>query len=347
MGGKYRWGRACALAGPALLAACVSHGVAARPAPAPLPALELRETAIAAEPLPAPPTTEVAEAPAPAPAPAVPEVERLAPGTYQHEINMEGQVRKWTTVVPPGVDAAAPNALMVVLHGVGGRGVDMRSFGFDPLAASPRVVMAYPDALGGAWNDGRPGADPMIPGVAIDDVRFLRLMIEATAVRTGTAPGRVAVVGFSNGAVMAGRVACELADTIAAVALVAGSGWQGFEQSCRPAKPVAVMTVAGSSDPIVPYTGGKVADWGAKKRGFVAPVEDFFRFWVRENGCATTDTSGGTTPVSESKGVDCRTGSSVVRYRVNSGGHEWFRAPVLDTTNTVWSFLSARFVLPR
>ena len=187
----------------------------------------------------------------------------------------------------------------------------------------------------------------MLPGVHVDDVRFLRLMIEATAVRTGADPARVGVVGFSNGAIMAGRVACELADTVAAVVLVAGSGWQGFEQSCRPSRPVAMMAVAGSADPIVPYAGGKVADWSGKKRGFVAPVEEFFKFWVAQDRCGSTDQSGGTAKVSESKGVDCRNGTAVLRYKVNGGGHEWFRAPTFDTTNAVWSFLAARFVPSR
>ncbi|MGH9225327.1 MAG: alpha/beta hydrolase family esterase [Acidimicrobiales bacterium] len=301
-------------------------------------------------PVPAPPAAPAAPAaadpaaPAPEPPPAP---EYLAPGIHQHEINIEGQVRRWTTVVPPGSETGVPAAVVVVLHGVGGRGVDMRSFGFEPLAATPRVVMVYPDAMGGAWNDGRPGADPMMPGVNIDDVRFLRLMIEATSARTGADPTRVGVVGFSNGAIMAGRVACEMADNVSAVVLVAGSGWQGFDKSCRPSRAVAMMTVAGSADPIVPYAGGKVADFGTRKRGFVAPVEDFFKFWLNYDGCAATDPGSASAKVTESKGLECRGGATVLRYRINGGGHEWFRAPVFDTTNAVWSFLSARFVLPR
>ena len=72
------------------------------------------------------------------PPPPPPAPERLAPGVHQHEINIEGQVRKWTTVVPPGAEAGLPQALVVVLHGVGGRGVDMRTLGFEALAA-PRA----------------------------------------------------------------------------------------------------------------------------------------------------------------------------------------------------------------
>jgi len=49
-----------------------------------------------------------------------------------------------------------------------GEAVDQRS-------SEPGAVVAYPDAFGGAWNDGRPGADPEGSGVTVDDIRFLRL----------------------------------------------------------------------------------------------------------------------------------------------------------------------------
>jgi len=232
--------------------------------------------------------------------------------------------------------------LVVVLHGVGGRGTDMRSVGFEPLAAAPGAVVAYPEALGGAWNDGRPGADP-VSGVTTDDIRFLRLLIEESGARTGTDVARVAVVGFSNGAVMAGRVACELADRVTAVALVGGTAGQGFEQSCRPARPVSVIVVAGSNDRTVPYAGGRIADWGTRRRGYVAAVEDFFAFWRNQSGCSSTQPLPALPQVSAAQGVDCRAEAAVVRYRVNGGGHEWFRPPSLDTTTVVWDFLTRRF----
>ena len=259
----------------------------------------------------------------------------LVPGVHEHRVQVDEHTRRWTTVVP---DGEAPHSLVVVLHGVGARGVDMRFTGFERRGA----VVAYPDGLGGAWNDGRPGADPVVPGV--DDTRFLRLVIQETTARTGVDPRRVAVVGFSNGGVMAGRAACELADGVAAVALVGGAGGQGFEQSCRPARPVAVMLVAGANDRVVPYGGGRVADWATRRRGFVAPVDDVFSFWRVSAGCSSTEVVAGAPQVHVIRGAGCRAGTSVVRYRV-SGGHEWFRAPTFDTTGVIWDFVS-RHVSP-
>ena len=266
--------------------------------------------------------------------PETPVPSRLGPGVHEHEIQLDERTRRWTTVVPERPAGSVPTGLVVVLHGVGGRGADMRAMGFDARAATQGAVVAYPDGLGGAWNDGRPGADPVVPGAPVDDVRFLRLLIEETTARTGADPGRVAVVGFSNGAMMAGRVACELADAVAAVALVGGAAGQGFEQWCRPTRPVAVMLVAGSDDRTVPYGGGRVADWGTKRRGLVAPVDDVFAFWRAADGCASSQVVSGNPQVGEVRGAGCPGGTAVVRYRVTGGGHEWFRAPGRLTPTT-------------
>jgi polyhydroxybutyrate depolymerase len=314
----------------AALAACVGGDTAAPTAVAPA-------TPVAA-PMPAPmtpaPTTTVAPAPVVADAEARPAPVYLPAGVHEHQVDVDGVSRRWTTVAGGG----PATGVVVVLHGVGGRGADMRSTGFEPLAAARGVVMAYPDAHGGAWNDGRPGADPVVSGTAVDDGRFLRVLIDETAARTGADARRVAVVGFSAGAVMASRLACDLGDRVTALALVAGTAGQGFERSCRPARPIAVMMVAGVNDPVVPYAGGRITNWGTRRRGFLAGVDELFAFWRGQNGCTSMHTVG-----AEARGTDCRTGSPVVRYRVNASAHEWYRAPRFDTTNVIWEFLQRRF----
>lgn len=312
----------------AALAACAGRDtvvptavVAAAPAS---PAAAAVRADVITEPVPGPVATTIVE-----PAPALPEY--LPAGVHEHQVDIDGITRRWTVVVPAGAPASS---LMVVLHGVGGRGADMRSAGFEPLAAGKGVVLAYPDGVGGGWNDGRPGADPLVPGAPVDDGRFLRTLIDETVARTGADARRVAVVGFSNGAVMASRLACESADRLAAMALIAGTAGQGFEQSCRPARPVAVMMAAGVSDAVVPYAGGRLANWGTKRRGYLAGVDETFGFWRAQNGCASMLTVG-----AESRATDCGTTNAVVRYRVTGSAHEWYRPPRLDTTNLVWDFV--------
>jgi polyhydroxybutyrate depolymerase len=312
----------------AALAACTGGDTAGSPAvEAVAPAVSEPVTTVAVGPLV---TTTVVD-----PAPEPPAPVYLSAGVHDHQVDVDGVGRRWTSVVPAGMPASG---LVVVLHGVGGRGADMRSAGFEPLAAAKGVVLAYPDAHGGAWNDGRPGADPVAPGPPVDDGRFLRMLIDETVARTGADGRRVAVVGFSAGAVMASRLACDLSDRVTALALVAGTAGQGFERSCRPTRPMSVVMAAGVSDAIVPYAGGRIANWGTKRRGFVAGVEELFAYWRAQNGCTSMQTAGG-----EARGADCRSGNAVVRYRVTGGVHEWYRAPRFDTTNVVWDFVQRRF----
>jgi poly(3-hydroxybutyrate) depolymerase len=103
-----------------------------------------------------------------------------------------------------------------------------------------------------------------------------------------------------------------------------------------------MMVVAGSSDRTVPYAGGRVADWGTKRRGYVAGVDDFFAFWRAQSACASVQTVPVSAQVSAARGAECRGDTTVVRYRINGGGHEWYRPPTFDTTNVVWEFLAKR-----
>jgi poly(3-hydroxybutyrate) depolymerase len=49
-----------------------------------------------------------------------------------------------------------------------------------------------------------------------------------------------------------------------------------------------------------------------------------------------------TAQVNEARTAGCRAGTTVERYRVNGGGHEWFRSPTFDTAGVVWDFVTRR-----
>jgi poly(3-hydroxybutyrate) depolymerase len=102
------------------------------------------------------------------------------------------------------------------------------------------------------------------------------------------------------------------------------------------------MVVAGSDDRIVPYSGGPVASFAGKKRGFVAPVDAFFSFWAARNGCRPAAVTTTSSRLNEARGADCREPTAVVRYRVIGGGHEWFASPTFDATTKTWEFLAPR-----
>jgi polyhydroxybutyrate depolymerase len=142
---------------------------------------------------------------------------------------------------------------------------------------------------------------------------------------------------------MASRVACDMPDRVRGVALVGGTAGQNNAQVCLPTRSVPIVEVHGTSDPVVPYAGGKVADNQGRKRGSVLSVVDFVSFWSRTCHCSGTRE----TPIKAALTVtmieaqSCTPGSPVVHYRVTGGAHEWFRIQGFDTTKVVWDFLAA------
>ncbi len=252
-------------------------------------------------------------------------------------------VRQWTVFIPTGTNVGDKLPLLIVLHGVGGKGSGMRRLGFDRLAQAAGVLVAYPDAIGGSWNDGRPGMEP-ITGAPVDDIAFLRELIAHTVAELGADPGHVSIAGFSNGALMASRAACEMTDQLEAVVLVSGSGPRGVAERCKPSRPLRLMVVFGTADAVVPYEGGQVAPYAGKSRGQVAAVRELLDVWRTANGCSGTNPAqdvAGTTPrVSALRGLGCR--AELVHFRVAGGGHEWITTPAFDTTTEAWRFVSAR-----
>jgi len=246
--------------------------------------------------------------------------------------------------------------LLVELHG---RGIDAERFdrmtGFGELAVEAGFALALPNALGEIWNDGR-NAGP--PGPKPDDVGYLTAVIDDALGRGAIDPRRIYVAGMSNGAVMAGRLACELADRLAAIAQVAGTAAVSLDTRTRPARPVPVLSIHGSADRVAPYEGG--IRRGLLSRAMIrhaaeasVGVDDWARFWVEANGAAegpavtalppdvTIRTWHGPTPSSD-----------LSFYRVDGGGHTWpgsrFELPAFlfgrtshafDGARVIWEFL--------
>ncbi|WP_158531603.1 MULTISPECIES: PHB depolymerase family esterase [unclassified Meiothermus] len=242
---------------------------------------------------------------------------------FRGEIQSGGQVRTYEGHLPPHAGARLP--LLLVLHGGGGNGHGMRRLaGMDELADRAGFLVVYPNGYKQSWADGRGTTKAEQAGV--DDVAFLRSLIEQLIQKYGVDPRRIYAAGISNGGLMVGRMACELSDEIAAFAVVAATFPERLTATCHPSRPVPILFIHGTLDPILPAAGGipKVGAGGA-----ILSAEEAVDFWRRLNTC-------GTSPVEE-KLIDpvqdgtqtlfrrwaCAQGSQVLFYRVNGGGHTW------------------------
>ena len=194
-----------------------------------------------------------------------------------------GVLRSYLMFAPPSAKTGnAPAPVLVVLHGGASRArMIMRHTRFNAIAARAGFVALYPHGVGGHWNDGREIAG----NSKADDLGFVFAMLDNVE-RHGLAVDRlaVAVTGISNGGFMAMRLACEAAGRIAGIAAVTATMPAEVGKRCRPARPVAVMVINGTHDPLVPYEGGHVRVFG-RNRGAIWSTEHTIAFWANINGC--------------------------------------------------------------
>ena len=155
------------------------------------------------------------------------------------ELTAGGRARGFTIRLPRSANGGIP--LVLVLHGnhPDARGSLMRDWTtFDTQADAWGFAVAYPDGYGGCWADGRGVTTADEAGV--DDVAFLRAIIDWSAQRHGTWPDRTVVAGISNGAFMAHRLGLDASDQVAVLATVAG-GLPASLRDARPAHAVSAM----------------------------------------------------------------------------------------------------------
>ena len=83
-----------------------------------------------------------------------------------------------------------------------------------------------------------------------DDIGFIQKILRQVKTDLNTDKNRTYLIGISNGAMMAHRLACELSDQFAAVALTIGRLERGY--SCTPDRPMPLIQINGGLDISVP-----------------------------------------------------------------------------------------------
>lgn len=245
-----------------------------------------------------------------------------------------GLVRTFRLYVPPSHDRTRPAPLLVALHGGGGTGAAMERLtlgGLNRLAARDGFVVVYPDGVERHWNDGRGIAEYRAHKENIDDVGHVSALIDHLAQTQGIDRSRVYAAGISNGGLFSQRLARELAPRIAAIGVVVALMSDKIALMRTPARPVPVLLMPGTEDPLVPWAGGDLGFRGGRKFGRVLSASETVAAWTALNRCAASpavtmepdrDPQDGTRVRREAYGP-CGEGSEVVLYAVDGGGHTW------------------------
>lgn len=229
-----------------------------------------------------------------------------------------------------------PQALLIVYHGYSWTSQVMANTTHMAQEADKAgFVVVFPQGVDTppSWNAGVGAYGPT--GDA-DDVQFTRDLINYFEQNYCIDAHRIYVNGFSLGGGMAYRVACALADTIAAVATISGA-YYPIPGGCQPSRPLPVLEIHGAADTLAPYAGNPTLH--------MAAVKDYLDGWLTRDMCNGTHTvffNQG--DVTATAWTHCAPGVSVVHYRISDGGHVWPGSPgathVIDGSSVVWDFLS-------
>jgi polyhydroxybutyrate depolymerase len=280
----------------------------------------------------------------------------------QMSVQVNGVERHYLLHIPGGEGGDESLPVVMMFHGGGGSAQNaVWETGWARKADDEKFLAVFPDGTPPdpsrpasfrgnpqTWNDGSQrgvGATTL----DVDDIGFVRRIIEDLSSRYNIDKSRIYATGFSNGASMTFRVGRELSSMFAAIAPVSGADWLLGQTITRP---VSLLYVTGTSDPLNPFAGGKVRLVG-KTYGTKPPVMDMINAWTSLLGC-TKDKSTEILNKGGVKAVEyqgCMNGAEVELYTIEGHGHHWPggksllpasiagpRSNALKATDVIWDF---------
>ncbi|QTN29434.1 prolyl oligopeptidase family serine peptidase [Rhodoferax sp. AJA081-3] len=280
------------------------------------------------------------------------------PGDYNFTLEHGGHTRHYRVHVPRNYQTGKPTPLLMAFHGGGGNmdyqasdenyGLISKSESAGFIAVFPNGYSKLPSGKFATWNAGNCCADARDHNV--DDVGFVRQILSDLHGRLSIDRKRIYATGMSNGGMMAYRLACEMPDTFAAIAAVAGTD---NTAQCAPKRPIAVLHIHAQNDDRVLYNGG-----AGRKFGDVSKVTDFTSVpatvsrWVAHNSCSPTpQRTLSTAGAYCDRYAPCQGGTSVQLCVTDSGGHSWpgghkarageTPSQAISANDVMWEFFTA------
>ena len=212
-----------------------------------------------------------------------PKVPHLSAKAHLDSLRVGDLERTYLLYVPHDLSPNSP--LVMVFHGSGENGADIRwrtGYDFDRLADRFHFVLVYPDGYKHNWNDCRKVASYPARRLNINDIGFVDALIDRLHDSLKIDCSRVFATGHSNGGQFVFRLALELPDRIAAIAAISASLPTPDNMVCTPVrKPIPVMIIDGTKDPLNPYNGGTVSLFGFGNRGTVISALASAEYFVK------------------------------------------------------------------
>lgn len=245
--------------------------------------------------------------------------------------------RAYRIHVPESYDGSEAVPLVLMMHGGGGDADQGSKMGMTPVADKHNFIVVYPEGMNKHWNDGRDSVRYREQDSKIDDVAFIRVLIDSIQTEFKIDKKRVFATGASNGGFMSQRLAIEMSDVFSAVGVIIATMGEPLDKTFKPKNPVSILYMNGTDDPINPYEGGEVTvrilprlQRNQPSRGKEISTDDAVNLWLKRNGLTGVEPRVNSLPDTDKMDgctVESRiwtggeSGTSVALYRVVGGGH--------------------------
>lgn len=231
-----------------------------------------------------------------------------APQGFQREersMTVDGRQRDYIVLIPRGLAPGQRLPLVFGLHGGFGKGESFeQSALLHEAKGAQDFIFVYPSGYHRSWNAGN--CCGQAANRKVDDIKFFRELIVQLVKREQVDAQRVFFTGFSNGAMMTYRVACEMAGEVAAVAPVS-AGLAMPLTECHPARELPLLHIHGSLDLWAPFNGGEGV---RQEAGVQHNIPGMLSSWQGMSGC------------NEMRSVSLLPGAECIQYSACSRGVE-------------------------
>lgn len=208
----------------------------------------------------------------------------MVPGFYDKTLVVDGTPRDFRYYVPDSFSTRQPIRLTFLLHGLTWTGPDVLGTYIDllaPEASRCNSLIIAPTALYGHWNDRLGGSFP--PTDTVDDVKFIQSIADHFSAIYPVCEPSYCIIGISNGAMMAYRMACDLPEKINAIAPFIAMQGAEAASTTRSSPPVPVFITNGTLDPIMKWDGGLVSTETVPLLGVLLSNEENIQYWIQRN----------------------------------------------------------------
>jgi polyhydroxybutyrate depolymerase len=260
-------------------------------------------------------------------------------GNSEHTLTIGGMERTYQLHIPPGMNQNDPAPLVFVFHGYDPEtfyaitGIQNLS-GFNDTADKNGFLTVYPYGISGSWNAGKCCGAAVQNNV--DDIGFVRQILQELGKSYNIDSKRIFATGLASGAMFSYRLACEVSDTFAAIAPLAGVL---LIDPCQPTQPVSILQIHGLKDNAVPYAGG-VGGLATGKIEFPS-VEKGITTWLELDGCGSSPTVEKKDLLTHTIYSSCRAGTAVELYTHDALGSSWPSIYVFPAAQMIWDFFNA------